>query len=176
MNIYLIGYRCTGKSSAGKLLAGRLGMKFTDTDEEIVKRAKKPISVIVEASGWGGFRRIEKEIIRDISKVDRQVVAAGGGTILDDDNVDIMKKTGIVIWLRAESGTIKGRIAKDGKTDEYRPALTAKGTIEEIGDILETRRSFYERAMDHFIDTDYRDVNDICVQIADLIKPLKEKE
>jgi len=175
MNIYLIGYRCTGKSSVGKLLAANLGMKFTDTDVELVNRAKKSISEIVEKSGWDEFRRIEKNIIRELSALEKHVVATGGGAVLDGDNTVYMKKTGIVVWLRATSLTIRERIKKDHGTKDFRPALTEKGTFGEIDEILLTRNRFYEEAMDFYIDTDYLDIGGVCRDIIKLIETAKEK-
>lgn len=175
MNIYLIGYRCTGKSSVGKLLAAKLNMKFTDTDVELVNRARRSISEIVETAGWDEFRRIEKNIIREFSSLEKLVVATGGGAVLDSDNVKYMKETGIVVWLNATPMTIKGRMEKDPGTEDFRPALTGKGTIGEIDEILLTRNHFYEEAMDIYIDTDYLDINDLCRDIIKLIETVKEK-
>jgi shikimate kinase len=162
MNIYLIGYRCTGKSSVGKLLASNLGMKFTDTDAELVTRCGRSISEFVGTSGWDEFRKVEKNIIRELSAMNNQVVATGGGAALDPDNSENMKKTGIVVWLRAKPSTIRERILKDKGTKDFRPSLTGKGTIEEIEEVLSARSSFYEKAMDFYIDTDDMDVNDVC--------------
>lgn len=175
MNIYLIGYRCTGKSSVGKLLASKLGMKFTDADTEFVNRAKKSISEIVETSGWDEFRRIEKNIIREFSALEKHVFATGGGAVIDGDNVKHMKKTGIVVWLRATPLTIIERIKKDQGTKDLRPALSIKGTIDEIDEILPVRNRFYEEAMDYYVDTDYLDINDVCRDIIKLIETAKEK-
>jgi shikimate kinase len=176
MNIYLTGYRGTGKSTAGKILAANLGMNFTDTDLEIVNRCGKSISEIVGKSGWSEFRRIEKEIIREISPLDRHVVATGGGAVLDDDNVRHMKKTGIVVWLRAAPRTLRKRIMEDDGTDEFRPALTADGTLGELDEVLASRKPFYEKAMDYSIDTDNRDISDICRDIMNMIDTSKEKQ
>ena len=175
MNIYLIGYRCTGKSSVGKLLASKMGMQFTDADTELVNRAKKTISEIVETSGWDEFRRIEKNIIRELSALEKHVVATGGGAVIDSENVKHMKKTGIVVWLKATPLTIKERIEKDKGTKYFRPALSVKGTIGEIDEILSARKRFYEEAMDFYIDTDYLDISDVCHDIMNLIETVKEK-
>jgi len=175
MNIYLIGYRCTGKSSVGRLLAANLGMKFTDTDAELVKRTQRSISEIVETSGWDEFRRIEKNIIRELSALEKHVVATGGGAVLDSGNVECMKKTGIVVWLRAAPLTIRERIKKDHGTKDFRPALTVKGTSGEIDEILSARNRFYEEGMDFYIDTDYIDISGVCRDIIKLIETVKEK-
>jgi shikimate kinase len=174
MNIYLIGYRGTGKSTVGKLLAENLGMNFADTDFEIVNRSKKTISEIVETSGWSEFRRIEKSVIHEVSSLKSCVVATGGGAVLDDDNVKCMKKTGIVVWLRAAPRTLRKRIMDDNGTDESRPALTAEGTLEELDELLESRTPFYEKTMDYLIDTDDRGISDVCREIINIIDKAKE--
>ncbi|RPH52135.1 MAG: shikimate kinase [Desulfobacteraceae bacterium] len=176
MNIYLIGYRCTGKSIVGKLLAVKLGMKFTDADVEIVNSAGKSISEIVEKTGWDEFRRIEKNIIRELSALKGHVVATGGGAVLDGDNAEYMKNTGIVVWLRATSPTISQRMKTDHGTKDFRPALTVKGAIGEIDEILSARKRFYEKAMDFYIDTDNRDISAICSDIINLVGNVKEKQ
>ncbi|MBU1713251.1 MAG: shikimate kinase, partial [Proteobacteria bacterium] len=164
-----------GKSSVGKLLAANLIMKFIDTDVELVNRTKKSISGIVETSGWDEFRRIEKNIIRELSALEKYVVATGGGAVLDGDNTVCMKKTGIVVWLRAKPLTIRDRIKKDHGTKDFRPALTVKGTFEEIDEILLARNHFYEETMDFYIDTDCLDISDVCRDIIKLIETVKEK-
>ena len=175
MNIYLIGYRCTGKSSVGKLLAANLGMKYADSDAELVDRSGKTISEIVEISGWDEFRRLEKNIIKELSLLDGHVVATGGGAALDGDNAGYMKKTGIVVWLRATPLTIRERIKKDHGTKDFRPALTVKGTFGEIDEILLSRNRFYEEAMDFYIDTDDLDISGVCRDIIKIIETVKEK-
>ncbi|MBW2637983.1 MAG: hypothetical protein JRC86_10775, partial [Deltaproteobacteria bacterium] len=80
-NVILIGYRCTGKSTAGKKLAERLGCPFFDTDDLITKRKGKTIVEIVSEGGWELFRREEREIIQRLSDEKNAVIAAGGGTL-----------------------------------------------------------------------------------------------
>jgi len=93
MNIYLIGYRCTGKSSVGKSLAKILGWSFLDADVELVKEYKITISEIVATEGWESFRKKEKHVLKRLSSLDKHVIATGGGAILDEENVKNMKKS-----------------------------------------------------------------------------------
>ena len=163
MNIYLIGYRCTGKSSVGKFLAKKLGWQFIDADIELVKEHGMTISEIVAEQGWESFRKKEKAIIKRLNSLDEYVIATGGGAILDEENVKNMKKSGISIWLRANPETVKDRILKDETTEDSRPSLTSKGLMEEIEETLIYRNPFYENAMDFSVDTDNIDIENVCI-------------
>jgi len=162
MNIFLIGYRCTGKTTVGRSLAKRLERLFFDTDLELVKEQGVNISDIVSNRGWAAFREIEKRLIQCTCEGDNQVVATGGGAVLDEENVKRMKESGVLVWLRADIKTIEKRIIEDNTTQDFRPALTSKGSVEEIRETLLARNPFYERAMDFFVDTDFMDIDAVC--------------
>jgi shikimate kinase len=104
---------------------------------------------------------------------DNQVIATGGGVIIDYENVEIMKKNGSVIWLKATVETIKNRIFSDQMTEEQRPSLTSKGLENEIEETLSERNPLYTNAMDFFIDTDHVSIDSIC---SKLMVKLKEME
>ena len=165
MNIYLIGYRCTGKTSVGKSLAKKIGWVFLDADIELVNEHGITISEIVATEGWESFRKKEKDVLKRLSSLDKHVIATGGGAILDEENVINMKKSGISIWLRATPETVKDRILKDETTEDSRPSLTSKGLMEEIEETLIYRKPFYEKAMDFFVDTDNLDIENVCLSI-----------
>ena len=173
MNIFLIGYRCTGKTTVGRCLAKRLERSFFDTDLELVKEQGMKISEIVSKKGWTDFRDIEKRVVQCVCERDNQVVATGGGTVLYEENVKRMKDRGVLVWLRADIKTIEERIIEDNATQDFRPALTSKGSIEEIQEKLLARNPFYERAMDFFVDTDSMDIEAICDTILQKIKGMK---
>ena len=162
MNIFLIGYRCTGKTSVGKSLAETLGWSFVDADSRLVEEYGMTIKEMVAAQGWDAFREKERTILKGICALDRQVIATGGGVILNNNNVTDMKNSGIVVWLRATPETIKKRIVQDEKTEDQRPSLTAKGLIEEIEETLLNRNPLYENAMNFFVDTDSLSIDEIC--------------
>ena len=166
MNIFLIGYRCTGKTTVGRSLAKRLERLFFDTDLELVKERGMKISEIVSKKGWTAFRDIEKQVIQRACESDNQVVATGGGAVLDEDNVKRMKDSGVLVWLRADIKTIEKRIIEDNTTQNFRPALTSKGSVEEIQETLLLRKPYYERAMDFFVDTDFMDIEAVCDTIV----------
>jgi len=167
MNIYLIGYRCTGKTTVGKLLAQKLRWPIMDSDIELVNEQGIPISKIVESRGWDTFRHMEKNVIQKLSLLDRHVVATGGGVVLNSENVYTMKKSGKLVWLRATPETIHSRMTMDRNTEKSRPALTDKGVFEEIEETLSIRNPIYEKAMDIAVDTDHMMPEDICDIIHD---------
>ena len=151
MNLVLIGYRGTGKSSVGHLLAQRLGWNLISTDDEIVKRAGLSIPEIVKESGWDHFRDLETEVCRDVAARDRSIIDTGGGIILRQQNVDRLKANGVLFWLTAEVPTIARRIGEDTQ----RPSLTgAKSFTDEIAEVLHVRLPKYQAAADHVIATD----------------------
>lgn len=165
MNIVLIGYRGTGKSSVANVLAGRLQWERVSTDEAIVARSKRSIPDIVKAFGWDYFRDLESEVCQDVGGKEHLIIDTGGGVILRPQNVDALKTNGRLFWLTAEISTIQARI----KGDRQRPSLTgAKSFIEEIAEVLEERRPKYRSAAHHVIPTDYQSVT----QVADAILTL----
>ena len=175
MNIYLIGFRCTGKTSVGKIIAQKLGMGFIDADDELVKQQGVTITDMVDKHGWDYFRDKESDVIKELSEMDNTVVATGGGVILNKTNVECMKRSGIVVWLKANPETIEQRMLQDTKTDESRPSLTSKGIIGEIQQTIEERTPLYTHAMEIYITTDDIGIEDVADNIIVKIQTLKTK-
>jgi shikimate kinase len=171
-NIFLIGYRCTGKSSVGKILSEKTGWSFIDTDERLVSESGSSIKEIVETQGWETFRKVEHDILKQACLRDRQVVATGGGIVLNNANVNRMKNHGTLIWLKATPETIKKRMKLDQDTESFRPSLTAKGSFSEIEETLREREPIYRKASDFRIDTDHKQIDEICEII---IRQLKKR-
>ena len=166
MNIVLIGYRGTGKSTVGRLLATRLGRKLVSTDTEIVKLAQHTISEIVAQDGWEFFRDLESDICRELAGRDQLVIDTGGGAILRAQNVEALKKNGTVFWLTASIETIVKRIG----ADKQRPSLTGtKSFVDEVQEVLRERTLKYQAAADHVIATDDRSINQLVEIILTLI-------
>ena len=162
MNVVLIGYRGTGKSTVGKIVAARLGRTLLSTDAEIVTRAGQSIPDIVAQHGWDYFRDLESQVCQELAGRDGLVIDTGGGAILRPQNVEALKKTGTLFWLTATVDTIAKRIGRDTQ----RPSLTGtKSFVEEIQEVLRERTPKYEAAADHVITTEGRSI----VQIADEI-------
>ena len=154
MNLVLIGYRCTGKTTVGRILAGTLEWPLVDTDTLVQQRAGRSIKEIVAEGGWPEFRRIEREVVADVSAADRQIISAGGGAILDDANTRALRAGGKVVLLTCAPETIWERMKTDPKTLAERPDLTDSGGIAEIRDLLDQRRDKYDAACHYRIQTD----------------------
>src|SRR4030042_4082888 len=110
MNIVLIGYRGSGKTTVGRRLADRLKLRFVDTDDLIEERQGNPVSDIVKSHGWGHFRKLERNTIEEISKEDHLIIAPGGGAVLDQENVKALRKNGFIIWLKADKQSLLRRM------------------------------------------------------------------
>jgi len=169
MNIVLIGYRGSGKSTVGSRLAARLQMKFVDTDD-LIESKEGHVSDIVKSKGWDYFRRLEKSVIEEISKGDHLIIAPGGGAVLDADNVKALRKNGLIVWLKADQQTLLKRIQKDQGSSTRRPTLTGKGTLEEIEETISERGPFYEKASEIQIDTSALDVEAVVEDILTVFK------
>jgi shikimate kinase len=153
MNIILIGYRGTGKTCVGKILAESLQRPFYDTDELVETAAGRSIKRIVAENGWSFFREMEKNVIRDLADLPEGIIATGGGAVMDKENAAIMKKMGILIWLVADVETIVRRLQGDVCNSEKRPALNGDDTFLEIRDVLEIRTPIYGSLADFSINT-----------------------
>ena len=168
MNIVLIGYRGTGKSTVAKILGERLERTVISTDAEIVKEAGQSIPEIVEQFGWEHFRKVETEVCQTFANQDDLVIDTGGGAILKEENITALKKNGVVFWLTAEIPTIASRIGGDTQ----RPSLSGTKTfVEEIEDILKDRAPKYEVAADHVIPTDQASPGQIADSVLTLFTP-----
>ena len=148
-NLFLIGYRGTGKSALGKKISKKLKMPFVDTDEIIVKLAGKNIPEIFANDGEEVFRQFETDALKKACEKKGQIISCGGGIIVKERNHSLLMENGIVCLLKADAKTIFRRIYKDGN----RPALTDKDPYEEIVHLLEVRGPLYEKVKTFEVDT-----------------------
>ncbi|HOI55071.1 MAG TPA: shikimate kinase [Phycisphaerae bacterium] len=170
MNIVLTGYRCTGKTTVGRILSEKLGWPLVDTDALVQERAGKSIDGIVAAGGWEAFRDAESAVVRDVSAGSGQVISAGGGAILREENRRALKSGGKVILLRADAETIWARMQGDAHTGAQRPDLTDKGGLAEIQGLLAERRPLYEKAADLAISSDRYGPDEVACRILTWLK------
>lgn len=162
MNIVLIGYRGTGKSVVGSLLASRCGMPYVSMDALIIERAGMPVPEIVEKFGWPGFRDQESALACELAGVDQTIIDCGGGIIERAENIEALRANGCIFWLKASVPTIITRI----HTDTQRPSLTGgKSFIDEIAEVLLRRTPLYQAAAHYTIDTDDLTPGEIVEQI-----------
>ncbi|MFH1905677.1 MAG: shikimate kinase [bacterium] len=167
MNIVLIGYRGSGKSSVARVLSKELKLPVLNMDEEITKKAGMSIPEIVEKFGWDRFRDMESEIAEQVSSLDNYIIDTGGGVILRDKNVKNLRKNSKVFWLKADITTIVKRI----KHGTHRPSLTdGKSFVDEIEEVLIQRKEKYEKDADYIIDTSELSTSDVAKQIISLMR------
>ena len=167
MNIVLVGYRGTGKSTVARMLSKKLIMPVFNMDDEITKKAGMSIPQIVEKFGWNKFRDLESEIAKQVSNLDNHIIDTGGGVILRDKNVVNLRKNSKVFWLKADITTIAKRI----KHGTHRPSLTdGKSFVGEIEEVLAQRREKYKKAADYIIDTSKLFPSDVAGEIVSLMK------
>lgn len=162
-NIFLVGFMGCGKSTVARKLGRCTGLEIVDVDAEIVKKENRSIADIFEKEGEEVFRDIETKTLEEISLEGGRIVACGGGIVLKDENITIMKKYGTVILLTATPETIYKRVC----TDSSRPLLNNNMTIEHIEGMLESRKIRYEKAADIIIETDDRNVDEIAAKIQE---------
>lgn len=167
MNIILIGYRGTGKSVVGKIIAEKLNMTYIGMDSNIVKTAGMSIPQIVKTFGWTKFRDLETQETMKIQHMDNLVIDTGGGVIEREENREVLKNSGRVFWLTASVDTIVDRI----QDDTQRPALVdGKTFTEEVAQVLESRISKYKAACEFEIHTDTLSPEQIADQIIEIAK------
>ena len=161
MNIVLVGYRCSGKTTVGKLLARDLKREFLDTDRLIERKTGLPIHSYVSQKGWPDFRAVEKEVVSDMASRDDLVIATGGGVVIDRENVRNLKRNGWVVWLDTGVPVIRERMEKAQNSDEFRPTLSGANPLKEIEKILHERMPVYELASDYKVDTDRQNLEEV---------------
>jgi shikimate kinase len=152
-NLVLIGGRACGKTSVGKALAVALARPFVDLDEVLVAQAGCSIAELVAASGWPEFRRREKELVAHYAGLSGQVLAPGGGAVLDPENVRNLREHGLVIWLTSDPAILGQRLRGDQGSQEFRPSLTGADPVAEMAKVLAEREPLYRAAAHLIIDT-----------------------
>jgi len=164
-NLVLIGYRATGKSSVGAELARILRRVLVDLDQVLVAEAGESVAEIVARGGWEEFRRREKELVGRYSRRGGQVLATGGGVVLDPENVAALRGNGVIIWLTAEPAVIQARLEGDRPSQEFRPSLTGGGTVDEVLEVLKFREPLYRRAAQLIINTSQQSILQVVQEI-----------
>jgi shikimate kinase len=173
--VVLTGFRTTGKSLVGSLLADLLGYRFVDTDDELVASIQSSVANFVREQGWPAFREFEKKLLARLAWMSHVVIATGGGAVLHDQEWRDLRKGSLVIWLQADASTIQDRLLTDATSHTQRPSLTGGSKIEEVDAILVEREPCYRQDSDIAIDTTDKTPEEIAIFIQQHIK-LLEKE
>ncbi|MEX2139687.1 MAG: shikimate kinase [Pirellulales bacterium] len=167
MNLLLIGYRGTGKSAVARLVAERLGWRWLDADVELERRAGKSIAAIFADDGEPMFRDLESEMLAELVRLDRHVLALGGGVVLRPENRALIKQAGSVVWLTADPETIQARVQSDPTTSARRPNLTRSGGLDEVRQLLAQREPFYRECAGAVVDTSGRSVAEVAEAVVE---------
>ena len=141
-NIVLIGFMGCGKSSIGRRLAGRLGYNFLDSDDLITDHAGKSIGEIFAKEGEECFRARETAELRELINSSGIVLATGGGALLREENRDLLRQIGTVVWLDADSDTLFERATRSRK----RPLLEVENPRTTFNTLLAARLPIYSKA------------------------------
>ncbi len=176
MNIILIGYRATGKTTLARLLAEKLGWEWIDADVVIEQRAGKSIARIFAENGEKAFRDLEAEVTAELCRRDHLVLAAGGGAPMREETRRRMRESGHVVWLTASPETIHARMSGDATTATRRPSLTQKGALEEIVHLLGQRTPVYQETAHLVVDTEGKTPEQIACEILQAlpVQPVAE--
>ena len=166
-NIALIGFMGTGKTAVGQVLAARLHRKLIEVDAIIAKMAGKSIPDIFRDNGEIYFRELEIKAIKKATVGTKQVIACGGGAVLNTINVDRLRMTGVIINLVASPAIILKRIAKD---EDNRPLLSVKQPAERVRELMKCRKPFYNWAADFTINTSKLRARTVADKIIDRLK------
>lgn len=148
-NIFLIGPMGAGKTTIGRLLAKAMGRKFYDSDREIERRTGVKIPLIFEYEGEEGFRRREHEVLADLVKLSEIVLATGGGVVLREDNRELLRQHGFVVYLKCAVEKQWERIARD----DQRPLLKTENPKKRLEELMAMRAPLYESIADLDVDT-----------------------
>ena len=163
-NIVLTGFMGTGKTEVGRVLSLILGCRHVDVDEEIVKSEGMSIRQIFNRFGEPFFRDIETEKIREFAKKEHVIISTGGGAVLRQENLEILRENAVVVTLSATPETILQRTTNSDK----RPLLQVEDPLRRIRELLDYRTSLYQKA-DIVINTESKTPREIAVEILERI-------
>jgi shikimate kinase len=171
MNLVLIGYRGTGKTTVSRLLGSQLKLAPIDADEELERRAGRTIREIFAEGGEALFRDLESAVLADLCRRTGQALAVGGGAVLRPENRQTLQATGNrVVWLQGLARTLYERINRDATTAERRPNLTAAGGLEEVERLLAVREPLYRECAEFVVDTEGKTPEQVAAEIVSLLK------
>lgn len=165
MNVVLIGYRGSGKSTVGRRLADRLGWAFADTDAMVEQRCGKTIREIFADHAEDGFRDVESQVVAEVARLDRYVISTGGGVVLRPANVEALKQSGQLVYLVAPPEMLWERIFADTHRHATRLKIDPNTGLQAVRQALADREPLYIQAADRVVDTSHRTIDNIVDRI-----------
>lgn len=158
MNIAIMGFRGTGKTTICKLLSRSLDKQLILTDEEIQKKLNSAIPKYIKKHGWGKFRDIETDIIERLSDLDDCVFDISGDIVMRNENINNLKKNSIVILLTADVRTIANRL----KNKKDSSMIDKYDYVDELKEFFQERETRYRKTADYTIDTSSLSPEEVC--------------
>jgi shikimate kinase len=160
-SIVLIGMMGAGKSSVGRCLHRRTGLALHDTDEIVAANFRMSIPEIFAKHGEKKFRETETEALRRMRTEEPTIIITGGGIVLREENVEILKTQAVVVWLDGDEETLFARASRK----QNRPLLQTKNPRKTFSQILTARRPLYANMADIRIDTSVLTDEEVAVAI-----------
>lgn len=178
MNVVLMGYRGSGKSTIGRRLAERLGLSFVDVDDRVCERMGEPnIRAIWDSVGEAAFRDMESKTVGELAAGDGCVVALGGGSVMHAGSRAALRAAGdtVRIYLRCDPHELFRRVRADRKFSQERPNRAALGGgVEQIQAMLAKREPFYRETADHEYDVTNVSLDQAIDDLLTLCRPAKD--
>lgn len=167
IGLTLIGYRGCGKTTVASLLGPRLGLPWVDADDVVERRAGQSIAALIAARGEPVFRDLESEVLSDLLAGPPVILATGGGVVLREGNRLRLRASGRpVIWLDADAGVVRSRLAADPMTAVRRPGLTGADPLAEVAAVLAAREPLYREVADVAFDSSAEPAERIAERIV----------
>ena len=164
-NIALTGFMAVGKSAVGRALARKLKLRFVDLDKIVERAEGMKVREIFSRKGEAYFRQREKELLAGVLSQEGQVIATGGGVVMDEENLRLLKQRSLLVCLTASLNVIVKRAGNGTK----RPLLEGNDRSERLGDLLKQRAGNYSQAH-AFVDTSDLTIEQVADKIVDLLK------
>ena len=164
-SIALIGFMGAGKSAVGRELAARVKLPRYDTDEMIRKRFGSSIPEIFANYGEEAFREAETDALRSLRHIEADIIVTGGGIVLRDENVELLRALGLTIWLHADEEILWQRASRRSN----RPLLQTTNPRQKFSVLLQERLPLYQATADHQIDTSRASIAEVVDAITKLL-------
>jgi shikimate kinase len=170
MNVALFGFMAVGKSTVGKLLSEQLGYAFVDLDSKIAEEEGIEIAEIFSAHGEAMFRELERQAVSRVALMDRQVIACGGGAVLDPGSLEALRRSSRMVLLTASAEEISRRAVGDSD----RPLLNVKDRLGRIRGLLEARLPMYHEAAEVSVNTDGITPEEVAELVLERLRGVEE--
>jgi shikimate kinase len=159
-NLVLVGFMGTGKTVTGRRVAARLGREFVDMDAVITARSGRSIPQIFAREGEAYFRKLERALVQELAARQDLVISAGGGAVLDPENLRDFERTGVTVCLTATPEAVLRRVGRSSR----RPLLEGDDKNQRIRNLLEKRKALYE-SIARQVDTTERTPDEVATLV-----------